>query len=78
MFLAEERSWAILTTIKGAISYLLYTEVFAPDSKIANFSRALDLIKKDPTCQAVLGDPKKIWAHGEETFNKWRRARPIS
>lgn len=64
--------------LTGAVAYLLFTEVFAPDSKIANFSRSLDLIKKDPECQSLLGNPKKIWAHGEETYNKWRRARPIA
>ena len=58
--------------------YLLFTEVFSPDSKVANFSRSVDLVKKDPECQRLLGDPKKITAHGEETYNKWRRARPIA
>ncbi|SPN98580.1 related to Mitochondrial import inner membrane translocase subunit TIM21 [Cephalotrichum gorgonifer] len=64
--------------LTGVVTYLLFTEVFAPDSKVANFSRAVDLIKKDPVCQSLLGDPKKIMAHGEETYNKWRRARPIA
>jgi import inner membrane translocase subunit TIM21 len=25
-----------------------------------------------------MGDAKKITAHGEETLNKWRRARPVA
>jgi import inner membrane translocase subunit TIM21 len=25
-----------------------------------------------------MGDSKKITAHGDETFNKWRRARPVA
>ncbi|KAL2109546.1 hypothetical protein VUR80DRAFT_2324 [Thermomyces stellatus] len=64
--------------LTASVFYLLFQEVFAPDSKVANFSRSVDLVKKDPECQRLLGDPKKIFAHGEETYNKWRRARPIA
>ena len=60
------------------MSYFLYTEVFSPDSKTSYFNRAVDRIKKDPRCLSVLGESKKITAYGEETWNKWRRARPIS
>lgn len=56
----------------------MFTEVFSPDSKVAHFSRAVDLIKQDPTCRSLLGEPKKILAHGEETHNKWKRARPVA
>jgi import inner membrane translocase subunit TIM21 len=42
------------------------------------FNRAVDKIKKDPRCLELLGDAKKITAHGDETFNKWRRARPLA
>ncbi|KAI1384878.1 import inner membrane translocase subunit tim-21, mitochondrial [Hypoxylon trugodes] len=63
--------------LTGGISYFLYQDVFAPDSKTANFSRAFNRIKKDPECLALLGESSKITAHGEETANKWRRARPI-
>lgn len=62
----------------GGVSYLLYTEVFSPDSKVAYFNRTVDRIKKDPDCVGLLGDASKIVAHGEETANKWRRARPIA
>lgn len=64
--------------LTGAVGYFLWTNVFAPDSKINHFNRAVDKIKKDPRCIEVLGDSKKIIAHGEETANKWRRARPVA
>jgi import inner membrane translocase subunit TIM21 len=64
--------------LQGGVSYFLWTDVFSPDSKTAQFNRAVDKIKKDPRCLEILGDAKKITAHGEETFNKWRRARPIA
>ncbi|ETS83278.1 Mitochondrial import inner membrane translocase subunit tim-21 [Pestalotiopsis fici W106-1] len=66
---------AVLT---GGVAYFLYTDVFSPDSKTAYFNRAVDRIKKDPDCLTLLGDAKKLTAHGEETYNKWRRARPIA
>ncbi|KAK3485949.1 import inner membrane translocase subunit tim-21, mitochondrial [Neurospora hispaniola] len=66
--------------LTGGIAYLLFTDVFSPESKTAYFNRAVDRIRADPRCVALLspGDPKKIAAHGEETHNKWRRARPIA
>ncbi|EOO03127.1 putative import inner membrane translocase subunit tim-21 protein [Phaeoacremonium minimum UCRPA7] len=64
--------------LTGGVSYFLYQEVFSPDSKVSYFNRAVDRIKKDPRCLELLGDSKKITAFGEETWNKWRRARPIA
>ncbi|KAK0701802.1 TIM21-domain-containing protein [Lasiosphaeria miniovina] len=64
--------------LTGSVSYFLYTEVFSPDSKVAYFNRAVDRIKQDRRCLELLGDSKKITAFGEETNNKWRRARPIA
>ncbi|KAK3319325.1 TIM21-domain-containing protein [Apodospora peruviana] len=64
--------------LTGGVSYFLYQEVLSPDSKTAYFNRAVNRIKKDPRCLELLGDPKKITAFGEETQNKWRRARPIA
>ncbi|KAI1381926.1 import inner membrane translocase subunit tim-21, mitochondrial [Hypoxylon crocopeplum] len=64
--------------LTGGVGYFLYQDVFSPDSKTAYFNRAVDRIKKDPECIALLGQSKKITAHGEETMNKWRRARPIA
>lgn len=57
---------------------MLYSEVFSPDSKTTHFNRAVDRIRTDPRCLELLGDGKKITAFGEETNNKWRRARPIA
>lgn len=62
----------------GSVGYFLWTDVFSPDSKISQFNRAVDRIKKDPRCIEVLGDAHKMTAHGNETFNKWRRARPVA
>ncbi|KAI1426845.1 import inner membrane translocase subunit tim-21, mitochondrial [Xylaria sp. FL1777] len=64
--------------LTGGVGYFLYQDVFSPDSKTAYFNRVVDRIKRDPACLAVLGEAKKITAHGEETANKWRRARPIA
>ncbi|KAI0878986.1 import inner membrane translocase subunit tim-21 [Hypoxylon argillaceum] len=64
--------------LAGGVGYFLYQDVFSPDSKTAYYNRAVDRIRKDPACLAVLGEAKKITAHGEETTNKWRRARPLA
>jgi import inner membrane translocase subunit TIM21 len=60
------------------VSYFLYREVFSTDSKISNFNRAVDRIRTDPRTLRALGEGKTISAHGEETWSKWRRARPIA
>ena len=60
------------------VAYLLYTEVFAQDSKIRQFNKAVDRLRADPTAKELLGSGKKIRAFGEPTFNKWARARPIA
>ncbi|CCC08093.1 hypothetical protein SMACR_09464 [Sordaria macrospora] len=64
----------------GGIAYLLFTDVLSPESKTAYFNRAVDRIRADPRIVGLLspGDPRKIAAHGEETNNKWRRARPLA
>ncbi len=63
---------------QGGVGYVLYSEVFSPDSKTTHFNRAVDRIRTDPRCIELLGDGKKMNAYGEETYNKWRRARPIA
>ncbi|KAI0890201.1 import inner membrane translocase subunit tim-21, mitochondrial [Annulohypoxylon maeteangense] len=63
--------------LAGGVGYVLFEDVFSPESKTAYFSRAFDRVREDRECVALLGDSKKIVAHGEETMNKWRRARPI-
>lgn len=62
----------------GGVAYFLWTDVFSPESKTNQFNRAVNMIKKDHRCLELLGDANKISAHGDETFNKWRRARPIT
>lgn len=62
----------------GGVFTFLYLDVFAPDSKTRQFNRAVDRIKDDPKCVEVLGDPKKIRAYGEASWNKWTRNRPIA
>ncbi|KAK0368678.1 hypothetical protein CLIM01_13964 [Colletotrichum limetticola] len=64
--------------VTGGVAYVLWTDVFSPDSKTAVFNRVVDKIKADQKCIEMLGDSKKIVCHGEETYNKWRRARPIA
>ncbi|KPM35597.1 Mitochondrial import inner membrane translocase subunit TIM21 [Neonectria ditissima] len=64
--------------LTGGVGYFMWTDVFSPDSKISHFNRAVDKIKDDPRCVELLGDSRKITAHGDETFNKWRRARPVA
>ncbi|RBR10560.1 uncharacterized protein FIESC28_09424 [Fusarium coffeatum] len=64
--------------LTGGVGYFLWTDVFSPDSKISNFNRAVDKIRNDPRIIDIIGDSKKITAHGDETFNKWRRARPVA
>lgn len=63
---------------QGAVSYYLWTDVFSPDSKTSHFNRAFDKIRKDSRCIGLLGDADTMTAHGEETYNKWRRARPLA
>ncbi|KAL1841996.1 hypothetical protein VTJ49DRAFT_6239 [Mycothermus thermophilus] len=65
-------------TLTGGVGYFLFTDVFSPDSKTVHFNRAVDRIRADPRCVELLGDGKKMVAFGEETYNKWRRARPIA
>ncbi|KAH7375131.1 import inner membrane translocase subunit tim-21 [Plectosphaerella cucumerina] len=64
--------------LTSGVAYYLWTDVFSPDSKTVHFNRTVDRIKADERCLEILGDPKHISAHGDETFNKWRRSRPIA
>ncbi|KAM0195259.1 hypothetical protein ACHAPA_000873 [Fusarium lateritium] len=64
--------------LTSGVGYFLWTDVFSPDSKISNFNRAVDKIRSDQRILEIMGDAKKITAHGEETLNKWRRARPVA
>ncbi|CAH0048720.1 unnamed protein product [Clonostachys solani] len=64
--------------LTGGVGYFLWHDVFSPDSKTAQFNRALDKVKDDHRCIELLGNPRKISAHGDETLNSWRRARPVT
>ena len=61
-----------------AVSYFLYQELFAPDSKTRQFNHAVDRIRADPDCVELLGPGNEIQAYGEPTTNKWARARPLA
>lgn len=61
-----------------AVVYIMYTEVFASDSKTRLFNRAVDRIRSEPQALELLGDRKTIRAFGEPTSNKWSRNRPIA
>ncbi|MCJ1410947.1 mitochondrial import inner membrane translocase subunit tim21 [Ptychographa xylographoides] len=62
----------------GGVAYLLYTEVFASDSRTSVFNRAFDEIRASPRVIEALGPGNKIIAFGEPTSNRWARARPIA
>ncbi|KAL4880734.1 TIM21-domain-containing protein [Aspergillus karnatakaensis] len=66
---------AVLT---GGVGWLLYTEVFSPNSKTSQFEKAVDRIKNDARCTSLLGDRREIQAFGENTWSRWARNRPIA
>ncbi|PYI13414.1 TIM21-domain-containing protein [Aspergillus violaceofuscus CBS 115571] len=66
---------AVLT---GGVFYLLYTEVFSPNSKTWQFEKAVERIKDDPRCTELLGDRREIKAYGDSTWSRWARNRPIA
>lgn len=64
-------------TLFGGVMYILYTEVFSPNSQLNSFNTAIDRIKKDPRCIAALGAPIEITAYGESmTSSRWK-SRPF-
>ncbi|PWY73740.1 TIM21-domain-containing protein [Aspergillus heteromorphus CBS 117.55] len=66
---------AVLT---GGVFYLLYTEVFSPNSKTWQFEKAVERILDDTRCTALLGDRRQITAFGDNTWSRWARNRPIA
>jgi len=62
----------------GGVGWFLYQEVFSMDSKTHHFNEAHARVKKDNRCVELLGDPKKIRAYGESTWNRWTRNRRIA
>ena len=80
---AVQQSFNMSVILMGAVltcsvGYFLFSDVFSPDSKTAYFNRAVDRVRADARCTAVLGPGDQILAHGDETYNKWRRARPLT
>jgi mitochondrial import inner membrane translocase subunit TIM21 len=59
------------------VSYFLYQELFAPDSKTVQFNHAVSRIKQSSECRELLGPSKRIIAYGEPSGSKWARARPL-
>ncbi|KAK1139012.1 mitochondrial import inner membrane translocase subunit tim21 [Aspergillus melleus] len=66
---------AVLT---GGVFYLLYTEVFSPNSRTWQYEKAVERIKNDSRCTDLLGDRREITAFGENTGSRWARNRPIA
>ena len=60
------------------MGYILYTEVFASDSKTRYFNRVVDRIRADPQALELLGSGQTIRAFGEPSMSKWSRNRPIA
>lgn len=58
--------------------YLLWTEIISPNSKTWQFEKAVERIKDDPRCTAVLGERGKIAAFGDSTGSRWSRNKPIA
>lgn len=70
----------VLAGIGGTclVTYFLYEELFAPDSKTVQFNHAVDRIKASQECRDLLGPSRKMRAFGEPTTSKWARARPLA
>ncbi|GAB1200046.1 mitochondrial import inner membrane translocase subunit tim21 [Aspergillus pseudonomiae] len=62
----------------GGVGYLLYSEVFSPNSRTWQYEKAVERILDDTRCTDILGDRREIKAYGESTSNKWARNRPIA
>ncbi|TLD36483.1 TIM21-domain-containing protein [Venturia nashicola] len=67
----------------GAVSYIMYTEVFSLDSKTSQFNYAVSKIRDSRECVSLLCGPggraKDIKAYGEgSNWNRWDRNRVIA
>ncbi|KAK1836904.1 TIM21-domain-containing protein [Podospora conica] len=73
---------AVGLALTGGVAYVLWTELVSVDSKTAWFNRGVDRVRGDAACRRLLGarewSGSDIKAFGEETGNKWRRARPLA
>lgn len=70
----------VLAGLSGTclVSYFLYQELFAADSKTVQFNHAVDRVKASQECRDLLGPSRKMRAYGEPTTSKWARARPLA
>lgn len=69
--------------LTGGVAYVLWLEVFSPDSKTVIFNKAADRVRKDPKCLEMLAgagaqSKREISAHGEPSWSRWARNRTVS
>ncbi|KAF2475666.1 import inner membrane translocase subunit tim-21, mitochondrial [Lindgomyces ingoldianus] len=69
---------AVGIALTGAVTYLLYTEVFSSDSKTSHFNRATDTIRLSPACTKLLGPGPQIKSYGEPSWSRWARNRIVA
>ncbi|KAF2125168.1 TIM21-domain-containing protein [Dothidotthia symphoricarpi CBS 119687] len=62
----------------AGVGYVLFSDVFSPDSKTAHFNRATTRIRDDARCQKLLGEGSQIAAYGEPSFSRNARNRFIT
>ncbi|KAF2877508.1 TIM21-domain-containing protein [Massariosphaeria phaeospora] len=62
----------------GGVCYYLFTDVFSPSSKTAQFNRATTRIRQSSEVQALLGEGSQISAFGEPSWSRLARNRYIS
>jgi hypothetical protein len=53
----------------------MWTDVFSPESRTNQFNRAVRRIKRDSKCIELLGDARKMKAHGDTAWSTLRRPR---
>lgn len=66
---------AVGMALTGAVGYLLFSDVFSPNSKTSNFNRAVNRIKASARCLVLLGPADSIVAYGESPWSSFARAR---
>jgi import inner membrane translocase subunit TIM21 len=57
------------------VTYVLFKDVFSPNSKTAAFNRIVSLVKSNEDCIDILGPANRIVAYGETPRSSFRRAR---
>lgn len=61
----------------GFVASVLWSDVFSSSSKVSHFNRVVERIKNDGRCVDALGNPRKIRAFGDGSWNRWTRNRAI-